>query len=164
MENQPGSFKSINSMGINLLRDLLKTTVDAGMKEKIEKRIKYLQDKYKNKKPKLPTGAGSSQSTSSMDSVDRTLANEIKVIPFEEPLPLPRQNSYVDLKDVPDPISKYIGSSKQAALSKRQEVADRIRNVTQHIQSKNNLRELLETIDKNNFEIAEFNIKLIKKI
>jgi hypothetical protein len=38
MENQPLSVKSINSMGINLLREVLKTTLDAASKDKIEKR------------------------------------------------------------------------------------------------------------------------------
>ena len=161
MENQPVPVKSINSMGINLLRDLLKTTTDVSSIEKIQKRIKYLQDKYKNKKPKLPTGAGSSQSTSSMDSQDITLANEIKVIPFEEPLPAPRP--YVELKDLPEPIAKYI-NGKQSAMDKRQQVADKIKSITQNIQSKNNLRELMDTISNNNFEIGELNIKLIKKI
>lgn len=163
MENQPVSVKSINSMGIHLLRDLLKTTVDAGMKEKIEKRIKYLQDKYKNKKPKMPTGAGSSVSTSSMDSVDRALANEIKVIPFEEPLPTARiPVPYCELKDIPQPIARHLSVS--SANDKRQQVADRIKDITQNIQSKNSLRELMDTINNNNFEIAELNIKLIKKI
>ena len=126
MENQPLSVKSINSMGINLLREVLKTTIDEGTKDKIQKRIKYLQDKYKSKnKPKLPTGAGSS--VSSMDSVDRTLANEIKDIPI----------------DVPEPIAKYIMDTDNKP---------------------NNLRELLDSINNNNYEMAEINIKWVKKI
>ena len=143
MENQPVSVKSITTMGINLLRDVLKTTTDAAMKDRIEKRIKYLQDKYKNKKPKKPTCAGSNQSTSSMDSVDINLANEIKVIPFEEPLPMPRP--YCELKDVPKQISRHLSFDEK-------------------VQSKNSLRELMDSINNNNFEIAELNIKLIKKI
>ena len=121
MENQPLSVKSINSMGINLLREVLKTTLDAASKDKIEKRIKYLQDKYKSKnKPKLPTGAGSS--VSSMDSVDRTLANEIKDIPI----------------DVPEPIYRHLVDTPKQT---------------------NNLRDLLDSIDKNNFEIKEVIVK-----
>lgn len=129
MENQPLSVKSINSMGINLLREVLKTTLDASSKDKIEKRIKYLQDKYKSKnKPKLPTGAGSSDSEGcSMDSVDRTLANEIKNIPI----------------DVPEPIYRHLVDTNNKP---------------------NNLRELLDTINNNNYEMAEINIKWSKKI
>ena len=141
MENQPVSVKSITSMGINLLRDVLKTTVDPIIKDKIEKRIKYLQDKYKNKKPKRPTGAASSHSTSSMDSEDRKLANEIKVIPFEEPLPLPRP--YCELKDVPIPIRKHLIDTPKET---------------------NDIRELLDSIHMYNLEIIEVNFKLQRKL
>ncbi len=150
MENQPVSVKSITTMGINLLRDVLKTTTDPAMKDRIEKRIKYLQDKYKNKKAKKPTCAGSNQSTSSMDSVDINLANEIKVIPFEEPLPMPRP--YCELKDVPIPIARHLSFD------------EKVQKITQNIESKNSLREFMDSINNNNFEIAELNIKLIKKI
>jgi hypothetical protein len=113
-------------MGINLLREVLKTTIDEGTKDKIQKRIKYLQDKYKSKnKPKLPTGAGSS--VSSMDSLDNTLANEIKDIPI----------------DVPEPIAKYLIDTDKKP---------------------NNLRELLDSINNNNYEMTEINIKWVKKI
>jgi len=145
------SGKTINCSGIQVLRTLLDTTNDDITKQRIQARITYLQNKYKNKKSKKPS-IRSATSTSSLDSEDKTLVNEIKIIPFEEPLPKPVSITQANLC-----TSDY--------KTRVEQVVENIRNrLDINLPTKNGLRELINTINNHNYEIIELNIKLNKKI
>ena len=165
--------KSFNSMGIQLLKELRKTTNDQAYIDKIDKRISYLQAKYKNKNNVAKRNlVPSNTSNSDMETTeeDKTLVNDIKNVPIE---PVDTSSVYTSvLEKTPEPIRKHMEPINPWTLNLRNEYKKRIGEVVDNLKNKNThepiqkdnkqLRNILDSIDPE-FEIAELNIKLVKK-
>lgn len=163
--------KSFNSMGIQLLKELRKTTNDQAYIDKIDKRISYLQEKYKKKVIKrnlVPSNTSNSDLETTEE--DKTLVNEIKNVPLD---PVDTSSVYTSvLEKTPEPIRKHMEPINPWTLNLRNEYKKRIGEVVDNLKNKNThepiqkdnkqLRNILDSIDPE-FEIAELNIKLIKK-
>ena len=166
--------KSFNSMGIQLLKELRKTTNDQAYIDKIDKRISYLQAKYKNKnnvakRNMVPSNTSNSDTEATQE--DKTLVNDIKNVPLD---PVDTPNVYTSvLEKTPEPIRKHMEPINPWTLNLRNEYKKRIGEVVDNLTNKNTnqpiqkdnkqLRNILDSIDPE-FEIAELNIKLVRKI